>query len=200
MGVDRAADLDLAGVVHRGDVPYIARGEPGIRQLNLLAVFDLLLEDAVFIADGVAGAAHARGGHAVHVAGRQTAQAAVAEAGVGLLLEDIGHLVAHVLQRFGQRGQDAEVIGVVAQAAADKKFHAQIVHLPLPVFFDLVLGLDHVLGERVAYDERAGLVDLLLGGVFDLAAEMALQFACDRFLQSGFRVMVLWHGISYLLT
>ena len=200
VGVHRAADLDLAGVVHGRDLPYVARGEPGIRQLDLLAVFDLLLEDAVFIADGVAGAAHADGGHAVHIAGRQTAQAAVAEAGVGLFLEDVRHLVAHILEGCGQLIQDAEVVGVVAQAAANQKFHAQIVHLPLPIFFDLVLGLHHMLGERVAHDERAGLVDLLLGRVRDLAAEVTLELACDRFLQSGFRVLILWHGISYLLT
>ena len=200
VGVDRAADLDLAGVVHGRDVPYVARSEPGIRQLDLLAVFDLLLENAVLVADGVAGAAHARGGHAVHVAGRQTAEAAVAEAGVGLFLEDVRHLVAHVFQGCGQLGQDAEVIGVVAQAAADKKFHAQIVHLPLPVFFDVVLGFDHVLGECVAHDERAGLINLLLGSVLDLTAEVALQLACNRFLQGVFCVLFVWHGISCLLT
>ena len=73
-------------------------------------------------------------------------------------------------------------------------------HLPLPVFFHLILGLNHVLGERIAHDERAGFIDLLLGGILDLTAEVPLQLACNRFLQRSFCVLILWHGISCLLT
>ena len=57
-----------------------------------------------------------------------------------------------------------------------------------------------MLGQGVAYDEGAGFVNLFLGSIGNLAAEMALQLACDRFLQSGFCVLILWHGISFLLT
>ena len=191
IGVDRAADLDLARVVHRGDVPNVAGSEPGVRQLDLLAVFNLLLENTVFIADGVAGAAHTDGGHTVHVAGCQTAQTAVAQTGIGFFLKDIGHFIAHILKCLGQFRQDAQVVGVVAQAAAHKKFHAQIVHLSLSVFFNLVLGFDHMLGERVAHDERAGLVYLFLRGICNLAAEVALQLTCNCLLQSGLCVLIL---------
>ena len=51
---------------HRRNLPYVAGCEPRIRQLDLLAVLDLLLEDAVLVADGVAGAAHAGSSHAIH--------------------------------------------------------------------------------------------------------------------------------------
>ena len=154
----------------------------------------------MLIADGIARAAHADGGHTVHIAGRQTAETAVAEARIVLLLEDIGHLIAHILKRFGHGRQNTQIIGIVAQAAANQKFHAQVVHLTLSVLFHFVLGFHHMLGERIAHDERAGFVNLLLGGILDLTAEVALQLACDRFLQRGFCVLILWHGTSNLLT
>ena len=113
MGVDGAADLDLAGLVHCRNLPNLAGRQPGIRQLDLLAFYDLLLENAVLVADGVAGTAYAVGRHAVHVAGSQTAETAVAEAGVSLLLEDVRHLKAHVFERCGQRIEHAEVVALL---------------------------------------------------------------------------------------
>ena len=196
MGVDGAADLDLAGLVHRRNLPYIAGGEPGVRQLDLLAVLDLLLEDAVLVADGIAGAAHARGGHAVHVARRQTAQTAVAEARVSLLLEDVRHLKTHVFERCGQRVEHAEVVGIVAQAAAYEELHAQVMNLTVAVTLYLVLGLDHVFGQRVADDECACLIDLILLCVLDFAREVALQLACDGFLERSLGVLCLCHCFS----
>ena len=73
-------------------------------------------------------------------------------------------------------------------------------HLPLPIFFDLVLGLDHMLGQRVADNERAGLINLILGGVRHFAGKMPLQLAGDGLFQRILGVQVLWHGISCLLT
>ena len=191
IGVDRTADFDFARIVHRGNVPNVARSQPGVRQLDLLTVLDLLLEDTVFITDGIAGAAHADGRHAVHIAGCQTAQTAVTQTGVGFLFENIGHFIAHILQRLGQCGQNAQIVGVVAQAAAHKKFHAQIVDLSLSVFFNLVLGFNHMLGERVAHDERACLINLFLRGICNLAAEVALQLTCNSLLQSSLCVLIL---------
>ena len=58
--------------------PNLTAGQPVVGSLLLPAVHDLLLEDAVLIQDGVAGAGDAVGGHAVQIAGGQTAQTAVA--------------------------------------------------------------------------------------------------------------------------
>ena len=200
VGVNRAADLDLAGLIHCRNLPNLAGRQPGIRQLDLLAFYDLLLENAVLVADGVASTAYAVGRHAVHVAGSQTAKTAVAQTGISFLLEDVRHLEAHVLQGCGQSVQHTEVVGVVAQAAADKKFHAQVMHLTLSVLLYLILGFDHVLGQCIAHYEGTSLVYLILGSVLYLAGKMSLQFTCNGFFQSGLCVLGLWHGLSYLLT
>ena len=200
VGVNCAADLDLAGLIHCRNLPNLAGRQPGIRQLDLLAFYDLLLENAVLVADGVAGAAYAVGRHAVHVAGSQTAKTAVAQTGISFLLEDVRHFEAHVLQGCGQSVQHTEVVGVVAQAAADKKFHAQVMHLTLSVLLYLILGFDHVLGQCIAHYEGTSLVYLILGSVLYLAGKMSLQFTCNGFFQSGLCVLGLWHGLSYLLT
>ena len=154
----------------------------------------------MLVADGVAGAAYAVGRHAIHVAGSQTAKTAVAQTGISFLLEDVRHLEAHVLQGCGQSVQHTEVVGVVAQAAADKKFHAQVMHLTLSVLLYLILGFDHVLGQCIAHYEGTSLVYLILGSVLYLAGKMSLQFTCNGFFQSGLCVLGLWHGLSYLLT
>ena len=150
----------------------------------------------MLVADGIAGAAHARGGHAVHVARRQTAQTAVAEARVSLLLEDVRHLKTHVFERCGQRVEHAEVVGIVAQAAAYEELHAQVMNLTVAVTLYLVLGLDHVFGQRVADDECACLIDLILLCVLDFAREVALQLACDGFLERSLGVLCLCHCFS----
>jgi hypothetical protein len=58
------------------------------------AVLDVLREHAVFVADAVAERRQAQRGHRIQEAGRQPAQAAVAQRRVGLA-------VGHVFQRAG---------------------------------------------------------------------------------------------------
>ena len=82
-----AAEVDLLGLLQLGQQPGVAQLHPVVRQLHLLALHDLLLEDAQLIADGIARGRDLQRGHAVQIAGGQTAQAAVAQAGVRLHLE-----------------------------------------------------------------------------------------------------------------
>ena len=124
------------------------------------------------------------------------AQTAVAEARVSLLLEDVRHLKAHVFERCGQRVEHAEVVGIVAQAAAYQELHAQVMNLTVAVTLYLVLGLDHVFGQRVADNECACLIDLILFCVLDFAREVALQLACDGFLERSLGVLCLCHCFS----
>ena len=75
---DLATKLDLHGVILAGAEPYVAHFQPVIREFHLPAVDDLLAENAEFIADGAAGDGIAKAGACVHIARRQTAEAAVA--------------------------------------------------------------------------------------------------------------------------
>ena len=60
-----AAEADLFGLVHFGDEPGVAQPQPVVGQLHLLAVHDLLLEDAQLIADGIAGGRDLQRSHGV---------------------------------------------------------------------------------------------------------------------------------------
>ena len=86
--VDLAVKADLHSLIRVTLQPHLTAGQPVVGALLLPAVHDLLLEDAVLVQDGVAGAADAGGGHAVQIAGCQTAQTTVAQTGIGLFLED----------------------------------------------------------------------------------------------------------------
>src|SRR5690606_21574331 len=68
--------------------------EPRVRHLHLASVLEELAEDAVVVADAVAGPRDAEGGHRIEEAGRESAEAPVAEAGVFLDLEERIEIVA----------------------------------------------------------------------------------------------------------
>ena len=66
--MDRSAEADLDGVVLSRVQPHVAQPQPVVRELDLPAVDDLLLEDAELIADGKARHRVAKPGRRVHVA------------------------------------------------------------------------------------------------------------------------------------
>ena len=120
-GADLAAEADLLGLLQLGQQPRVAQLHPVVGQLHLLALHDLLLENAQLIADGVAGGGNVQGGHAVQIAGGQAAQAAVAKARVRLHVEDVGRLETQILDGLLQLGQHVQIIGVLHQTAAHQK-------------------------------------------------------------------------------
>ena len=174
-----AAEVDLDGVLQRGDLPGVAVFEPAVGQLDLLAVDDALAEQAVLIADGAAHGGQVQRGERIHEAGGQAAQAAVAQRGLGLLAQHVLHLDAQVVKRGLIVGGGAQVEHVVVQPAAGQKLDGQVVQalgLLLAALFLLKAPLLH---DLVAHGGGDGLVDLLAGGFLQRAAVVALQFAQD---------------------
>ena len=174
------AETDLDLVLVAGDQPALSRCAPIVGDLGLTAVFKLLLEHAQLVADGVARGLETFGCHGVHEAGGETAEAAIAETRVRLLLEDIGRIAPHVLKCAGDGVGDAEVVGVLHKAAPHEELHRHIVYL----FFRVARVLD---GEQAAHkladDYGRGLKYLLVGGVLaayaELRAELILYRASD---------------------
>ena len=77
-----------------------AARQPEVRQLRLPTLNELLAENTVFIAQGIAHGRVALGGQAVKEAGGKAAEAAVAQAGVRLLFVKVIELYAHFGKRF----------------------------------------------------------------------------------------------------
>ena len=175
-----AAEADLFGLVHFGDEPGVAQAQPVVGQLHLLAVHDLLLEDAQLIADGIAGGGDLQGRHRVQVAGGQAAKAAVAQTRVGLGLEQVGGGEAQSLDGCRQGRQQPQVIGVFHQGAAHQKFQGEVVHLAQMLGGYPVLGRQLPLVDDVPQHQGAGLEHMQAGGLFHIPAEIAAQLAGDE--------------------
>ena len=120
---DPAAKVHGVGDLGAGKLPGCAILQPGIGVLGLTAVLDVLREHAIFIADAVAKRRQAQGRHGVEKAGRQTAQATVAQGGIGLLLGHVFQCLRMVCEAF--RVLLAQVQGRqrVGERAAHQELH-----------------------------------------------------------------------------
>ncbi|MNM92764.1 hypothetical protein D3C81_1051080 [compost metagenome] len=153
------------------NLPRIAVAQPGVGALHLHAVDDALVKDAVLVADAVAQRRNLQRGQRIHEAGRQPAQAAVAEAGFLLLREDVvevqverGHGAAHRLH-------DAEVDEVVAQVRPHQEFGGQVGHRARWLALVGLGRADPALHQAVAHGVGQRLVEVVAAGV---AGQLAL--------------------------
>ena len=178
-----AAKTDLFGLIFLGDQPGIAHIQPLVGQFHLLAVDDLLLEDAQLVADGVAGGGNVQSGHGIQIAGCQTAQTAIAQTGIGLQLEQVRSREAQRFNGLLQGLQNAQVVGILHQGATHQKFEGQVVDLTGMGVDGLVLG-NHPAGRHdVAQNHGAGFENVLCGCFIHVAAEVAAQLCDNQFGQ-----------------
>ena len=168
--LDPAAEADVVGGLEPVELPGVAVLEPGLGQLDLVAVEDLLAEEAVAVADAVAVGGHADRRHALHEAGREPAEAAVAEGGVGLELGDLVEVDVEQLQRLAHRLEQAEVRDRVAHQPTDQELEAEVVDALVALEIGLAGRVHPVLDRPVAGDEDDGLEPVVgLGDVRVLA-------------------------------
>ena len=122
-----AAEADLVHDLAALEFPGVAEGQPVLGRLDLCAVDDALLEQAVVVADAVAEAGDAERRHALHEAGGEPAEAAVAEGCVRFELRDGIEVEADERQRLAHLLLQAEVAERVLEQAADQEFEREIV-------------------------------------------------------------------------
>ena len=87
-----------------------------------------LAENAVFIAQTVADGGVLQGRQGIDEAGGEAAEAAVAETGVRLLLDQYLEVPALLLHRLPHDRVRREIHDVVAKRPAEQKFHRQVVN------------------------------------------------------------------------
>ena len=172
-----SAETDLHRVGGLLLKPHIAVVvNPVVGQLGLPAVLQLLAEDAVLVADRVAPRRILAGGQRVEEAGRKPAQPPVADARVRLKLEHILQLKAAFLHNLLHRVVHAEIVQVVAQRAANKELHADVVH-PLALLRLDFFGEAHFFAAHQLLQHGAQhAVHLLRGGVFQIGIVQGCQF------------------------
>ena len=152
--LEGAAELDLDGLAAARDLPRVLPAQPVVRMLALPAVLDRLPEHAVLVAQAVAHRRKLHGRHRIEEAGGQPSEAAIAEPGIGLLLDQAEPVEAALARGALDERMQHQVRDVVGQRPADQELHRQVVD-PLRVFLIVgAQGLDPALRENVAH--RAG--------------------------------------------
>ena len=117
-----AVELDVDGLIRLAVLPGKAVLEPVVRDLDLVTLDDLLLEQAVLIADAATVARQAVCRHRVDEAGSESAKAAVAKACIRLFLKRLDEAEVKVLEDFLDGLLDAEIDEVRLEQAAEQEF------------------------------------------------------------------------------
>ena len=180
---DIAAEFHLLGILRSAQLEGIALRQPVVRNLYLETVLNLLLEQAVAVADAAAISGISKGGQGIQETCRQPSQSAVAQRRVGLLV--FQHIDVHtqLLKDFLRPLVGLEVYHVVAQRAAHEEFHGHIVHhlgvFPVigflgvhPVADDPVLDR---IGSRLENLLGSGLLQCLAVHVHDIIQDTPLE-------------------------
>ena len=131
--------------------PRVAITPPVIRRFHLLAISERLAEQAVLVVQAVAGRRLSHGGHRIKETCRQTTEAAVAQARVDFLFQQVGQVNVMRLKLIADLLIPAEVEQVVAGQATNQKLHGDIVYVALSFGrFHYRLSRQQ-LGQRAAY-------------------------------------------------
>ncbi|MNI43095.1 hypothetical protein D3C73_974150 [compost metagenome] len=91
-GLNPAPEADLHLLVFPAHFPHIIILQPVVRQLDLITIYNLLLKQAVFIADSAAVSRILQGSQGIQEAGGQPPEPAVAKPGIRLFLLHIGQI------------------------------------------------------------------------------------------------------------
>ena len=198
--LDVAVEAHLHGLARAADLPHVAVLQPVVGQLHLVAVGDVLAEQAQLVADGAAHGEQLEGGERIEEAGGQAAEAAVAQAGLGLALIDAGLVDAQLVQRLDVFLLIHQGDHVVVHGAAHEELGGEVIELFRALALAFAPGGGPALHDLVAHGHGQGLVDLLVGGVAGVAAELALQFCDDcRFDLFFIHTVVSHSSCSFLI-
>ncbi len=85
---ERAIQFDLDGLVRTGHLPRVLAAQPIVRLFVLPAILNGLFEHAVFVTQPVAHGRELHRRHRVEKAGRQAAEPAVSQPGIGFLFNE----------------------------------------------------------------------------------------------------------------
>ena len=184
---------DRAVVPH--DLPRESFLEPGVGVLDLPAVFEVLAEHPVVVAQAVTVGGVVEGRQRIEETRREPAETAVAETGVRLLFDDGVEVEAEHLHRLAGGVEEAGGDEVVAHQPAEEVLHRQVVdHLRSR----LVVGAP---GEDLTVDGRftdrtpesdqvvggAGVAQLQTAGVAEIVEKSIAKLFSRRLFQMDFR-------------
>mmetsp|Transcript_18912 Transcript_18912/g.48505 ORF Transcript_18912/g.48505 Transcript_18912/m.48505 type:complete len:250 (+) Transcript_18912:2436-3185(+) len=175
--------------------------QPVVRHLHLTAVDDLLLEETIVVADAVAPQRQVLRRARVQEARSETAQTAVAKGRVLLVVVELFHLEAQLLQGLLVVVLDVKVRERVLHIAADEVLRRQVVAALRILLLEVRIGVVQRLDEAVPNGEGRGLVARLLSEVEARAPQVVLNVLHQGLLDAlrGVRQVVLHHLAQLLV-
>ena len=144
--LERAVERHLHAFVEARHLPRVWTAQPVVRLLPLPAVLDRLPEHPVLVAQPVAHGGELHGRHRVEEAGREPAEAAVPEAGVGLLLQEAEPVEPFLRDDLPRDRLEQQVHDIVRERAAEQELHRQVVDALRVLALIGLLGADPPLG------------------------------------------------------
>src|SRR5207249_4227485 len=119
--LDRAVQPDFDLVVRANDLPRVGATKPVVGLLVLPAAFDGLPEHPVLVAESVPHRRQLHRRHRVEKIRGQAPEAAIAQSGVGLLLEQTEPIERRLLDGIADEGAEQQIGDVVGERAADQE-------------------------------------------------------------------------------
>ena len=126
-GLDEAAEMNVVKHLRPRELPWVAERKPLLRIFLLPAVLDDLTKQSVVIADAVAGGGDPQARHALHEAGREPSEAAVAERRVGLGRPQAVEVHAQISERGAEHVFQAQIAQHVGPQPADQEFQREVI-------------------------------------------------------------------------
>ncbi len=142
-----SVDVDGLGVFGADDFPWVTEFHPVVGKFDLVAVAELLFEEAEFVVDTVADGREVKRGQGVEEAGSQATEAAVAQTHVIFFVADFLDVEAEFAEHHLGVFKSAGVVEAVGKQASHQKLEGEVVN-PADIF--LVV---HALGGDQAFDD-----------------------------------------------
>ena len=114
---------DFNGVRQARHLPGVGMAEPGVGGFDLIPILELLAKDAIVVAQPIAHGRDLHRGHGIQEAGGETAQPAIAQPGIRLLLRQLHQVQPLALEHLTRDRLDQEIGQVVGQRATDQELH-----------------------------------------------------------------------------
>ena len=180
--LDAAAEMDV--IDHFGPLqfPGVAEAQPFVGIFLLPALVDDLAEQAEIIADAIAAGGNGKGCHALHEAGGQPPEAAIAQGCVGLAFAQVGEADAEIAERGVEHLEKAHIVQRIGEQPADQELETEIVDPLAPRIVALLFRCQPAVHDAVAQRQRGGLVPVVLGRHAGVLADREPELGKDRAL------------------
>ncbi|MEY9880360.1 hypothetical protein ABIA43_001894 [Bradyrhizobium sp. USDA 328] len=188
--LDAAAEIDVVDHLGPLQFPGVAEAQPFIGIFLLPALIDDLAEQAVIVADAVADRGNRERRHALHEAGGEAAEAAIAERGVRLAFAQLRQRDAEIAECDLEDLQQPHVVERVGEQAADQEFEREIIDPLASRIVAVLLGCQPAMHDAVAQRQRRGLVPVVFRRHARVLADGKTQLCQDRALDLSQREFV----------